>query len=77
MEMVERVARALLSADLRWKWESYDSETHDKYFAKARAAIAAMREPTAAMLEASPIHWDAAPVCDMWRAMIDAASEGK
>jgi len=72
MEMVERVARALLSADLRWKWESYDSETHDKYFAKACAAIEAMREPTEAMLWRVGMHkrdaWTRA-----WQAMIDAA----
>jgi len=71
MSMIERVEAAIQAErhkDGHWTYTDKDL---------ARAAIAAMREPTAAMLEASPIHWDAAPVCDMWRAMIDAASEGK
>ena len=44
-------------------------------FALARAAIAAMREPTDEMIDA----WIGAPgaITEGWQAMIDAALEGK
>jgi len=73
--MVERVAKAL--------WEQYSVSIHpwseakpyerEKLHADARAAIAAMREPTAAMLESA---WASALAEDadcVWRDMIDEA----
>lgn len=47
------------------------------WFDEARAAIAAMREPTALMLEQA--YWSvvAADVADVWTTMIDAALEEK
>lgn len=77
-DMVERVARAIFDAS--------DHETSD-CIDMARAAIAAMREPTAAMAEAGkvPITIVATiPPSDepkplygvqVWQAMIDAALE--
>jgi hypothetical protein len=66
-EMVERVARAIA---LHHDIDGIDSWW--KYKAGARAAIAAMREPTNAML------WDAYPeqihtAKAIWQAMIDEA----
>jgi hypothetical protein len=68
-EMVERVAVALFS--------HYMTALPDNATAIARIAIAAMREPTEAMIEAAKTnHW----TCDgetgmdgVWRDMIDAA----
>jgi hypothetical protein len=65
--MIERAARAIADAqDV--------SEPFDNYEEMARAAIAAMREPTEAMLEASPV---SGPVSIIWQNMIDAALEEK
>ena len=62
-EMIERVARAIVAAD------AMGSE------AQARAAIAAMREPTRAMADAANRATDdgAGNARTTWRAMIDAA----
>jgi hypothetical protein len=70
--MVDRVAKALQMFDP-------GKGPHDYYEGMARAAIAAMREPTADMIRAvrdkdeelrtSRHH----PVADDWRAMIDSA----
>jgi hypothetical protein len=70
--MVERVARALEdNSDLL---DPTGSEPRD-FVAVARAAIAAMREPTEVMIEAvyggHPENTRIAREC--WRAMIDAA----
>jgi hypothetical protein len=74
--MIERVARALLEHQINTgqcdpdiQWQSFIGE--------ARAAIASMREPTEAMIEAA---WNAPgdQPQSHWRAMLDAAiSEGK
>lgn len=86
-EMVDRVARALfLSAyperpgQFAMRWD-YSGEARAIWVGMAQAAIAAMRDPTDAMLIAArdwsaatygkPIRNDAAIGC--WRAMIDAA----
>ena len=67
--MVERVAQALQQ---EMGTAAFDEATS---FALARAAIAAMREPTEEMLDA----WARAPgaIKAGWQAMIDAALEGK
>ncbi len=98
MEMVERVARALMLVtakppastggpevpvlsldpdydDLPWNAEqgTLDDEiTQEAVLRLAQAAIKAMREPTAAMLDAGPgePYMDA----DVWAKMIDAAN---
>lgn len=65
MEMVERVARALAlhRHGVGGLW------TH--YTADARAAIAAMREPTAAMEEA-PLQYDAGAIMETPLGTVDA-----
>jgi hypothetical protein len=68
--MIERVAQALQ--------QEMATGTFDKpptSFALARAAIAAMREPTEEMIDA----WISAPgaIKGGWQGMIDAALEGK
>ena len=65
----ERVARALQQ---EMGTAPFDEATS---FALARAAIAAMREPTEEMTDA----WSRAPgaIKEGWQAMIDAALEGK
>lgn len=82
-EMVERVARAIqASRGPKENWERADPATRDLWLADARAAIAAMREPTESMVvdgfEAMKGDWqscrqaaDDARSC--WRKMIDAA----
>lgn len=75
--MVERVARAIFDACGKQStvivlpWEAQDQ---DDFRAIARAAIAAMREPTEAMLESvsALTMRDNTPGMD-WRLMIDAA----
>jgi predicted RNA methylase len=70
-EMIDRVARELCLA-------LYDKDTTFPMVAAqkaARAAIAAMREPTEAMIEGTNYPnttWDSGDA-DVWRAMIDAA----
>jgi hypothetical protein len=82
--MVERVARAIARAvvarsirnvselDLRSKvdilWQGHIEE--------ARAAIAAMRDPTPRMLSANRMHDTGKPL-DEWRSMIDEAMAEK
>ena len=68
--MVERVAQALQQ---EMATAAFDEPASS--FALARAAIAAMREPTKEMLDA----WISAPgaIKGGWQAMIDAALAGK
>lgn len=74
-EMVERVARAFYEAQFvnvnRIEWETRSRQGRNEYMRAARAAIAAMRDPTEAMLEAGPPepYMD----CGVWAKMIDAA----
>ena len=63
-EMVERVARAIASH------VGYADDDWFKYGPAARAAIAAMREPTEEMLKAA---YAKAFDKEIWQAMIDAA----
>jgi len=70
MNMVERVARAL-HGDVD-PWPRYGCEV---CINRARAAIAAMREPTEEMMDACTKH-GVIPIF-MWQAMIDAALEEK
>jgi DNA-binding LacI/PurR family transcriptional regulator len=90
-EMVERVARAMWERTHDGSWpEDADRTGHDNldlYREDARAAIAAMREPTEAMGKAAATHCNerlressviqsgrlSVPIFDIWRAMIDAA----
>lgn len=84
--MVERVARAMAVADgcgpddpayVRYPGgHAFGLCWRDKYAAKARAAIEAMREPTEAMRHAYPKAAFGGPFAtkeDSYRAMIDAA----
>ena len=84
-EMVERVARAIadavydaIKAALFETRENYVDQNWPKFATDARAAIAAMREPTEAMAARGydmydPEH-DSGPGPDeFWRAMIDEA----
>lgn len=65
-EMVERVV-GVLQGELRHEF------TRDDLKEAARAAIAAMRQPTAAMLSALPYPGPEDYPTASWRAMIDAA----
>lgn len=84
-EMVERVAKAI-AADESRTWSEMDGVEVAMYFSFARAAIAAMREPTEAMANAPDVyragavggHFDVCTPTDyakIWQAMIDAAIE--
>lgn len=68
--MVERVAQALDQADLE----------NPTFEAMARAAIAATRKPTLAMIEAALMGRDvtiSAAVCEnIWQVMVDASLSG-
>jgi hypothetical protein len=68
--MVKRVAQALQQEMGTARFDETAAS-----FALARAAIAAMREPTEEMMDA----WARAPgaIKAGWQAMIDAALEGK
>lgn len=69
MTMIERVARALAKADSQagTSYELTDTEA----LAFARAAIAAMREPTGEMLEA-PLQYDPLAIAETSLGTIDA-----
>jgi hypothetical protein len=68
--MLKRVAQAL-----QQEMETAPFDEPPSSFALARAAIAAMREPTDEMIDA----WIGAPgaIKEGWKAMIDAALDGK
>lgn len=91
-EMVERVARALAAAEfyqfpetdkfIEANWHQFAPELAERYRIRARAAIAAMREPTEVMVEAGyqPSGFEPSDVgvshedaSDLYQAMIDAA----
>ena len=67
--LVERVARALCE-DCGLDWETATQEGWER---QARAAIAAMREPTEAMLEAGRSTPPRTRCLEVYRAMIDEA----
>lgn len=88
--MVERVARELYEEDdpwhKAWPWPDLNPEaqggaaTADVYRRLARAAIAAMQEPTEFMANrgaSSPLNMDSdvgcCAACRVWEDMIDAA----
>lgn len=69
-EMVERVKTALANAEI----SHHRSEAcPERWEAMALAAIAAMREPTGAMLEAGSQNAGSAEAIWAWTAMIDEA----
>jgi hypothetical protein len=73
-EMIERVARVLHARD------DYDGYTWHDYIPDARAAIAAMREPTDRMVHVGTmanLRQDGFFMGGIWKNMIDAALEGK
>lgn len=91
-EMVERVARAILQvrnpgiADIPLRLLLRSTDPDETHMAEARAAIAAMREPTVKMVQAAQqeysLSWSSEPGegrdwnpadGSIWRAMIDAA----
>lgn len=76
--MIERVAFAIEAAMFAPHELPLDAELHGKYLATARAAIAVMRDPTDAMIEASNREWDGRMShrsSGAWQAMITAALE--
>jgi hypothetical protein len=79
--MRERVARAALDAYYPQSLFSLDHPEREKFRAVADAVLAAMREPTKAMVNAGyDVGYSPDPLpCDaVWKAMIDAAiREGK
>lgn len=71
-DMVGRVAMALADCAL----EPFDELSRAKYMGDARAAIAAMREPTEAMIVQGADGGGGEHIT-AWRAMIDAALQTK
>ena len=66
-DMIERVTQAIFDKDPESLFTIHQARVY------ARAAIAAMREPTKAMKEAG--FWDGNVALHTYRAMIDAALE--
>lgn len=84
MTKLEEVARAICEADNHaWPEDDYNGRFQRRAFLKqARAAIAAMREPTEAMLMAareyggaftSNVKQDCEPYLEAWQEMVDEA----
>lgn len=74
-EVVERVARAICRAGICGPKDHLDEQEDRnwrKFELEARAAIAAMREPTLKMELAAPVN-EYAEARECWQAMIDAA----
>lgn len=67
VEMVERVARAIES-----ECAGCDPRDFNPFLAAARAAIAAIRDPTEAMVEAAEASYEVQPR-KIWRVMCVAA----
>jgi hypothetical protein len=85
-DLVDRVAKAICLARFNAGtafWYMREEESKEPYRAEARAAIAAMREPTEGMIDAFHtaaylrVEWGEDPMVenseDAYRAMIDAA----
>jgi len=73
-EMIERVGLAIQD---EWQKSGMLVGSHLETEAVARAAIAAMREPTQQMLLACRAERPPARTIEDWQAMIDAALEEK
>ena len=79
MTMREKIARALFtqneSGDIAW--DTCPQEIRDEHFASADAALAALEEPTEAMIEAgyAALTDNKTDPADIFRAMIRAAGE--
>ena len=80
--IIERAARALFESQPRIeRWDDLDPNSKSIFLHKARKVIKAIREPSAAMIEAGLAECYAdwrESVCreflpDIWKAMIDAA----
>jgi hypothetical protein len=81
-EMIDRVARAILTAERDIgdnnlpPWSRAPAELKASLRRSARAVIQAMREPNAHMFDAALPHADMSTnPSKVWRAMIDAALE--
>ena len=72
-EMIERVARAIMDAD----GDPKGCEIMEYQMRRARAAIEAMREPTAAMRQAASHDLEEFDPGIAWRTMMDAALGNK
>jgi hypothetical protein len=76
-EMVERVAKALLNAEVgggEEVWRLIPEYTREFNRIHARAAISAMREPTSAMFDNAMPHMDSwSSNTEWWHKMIDGA----
>lgn len=82
-DMVKRVARIFYEAEaarrrLARPWEVIGEGWQEEFLVPARAAIAAMREPTEAMKAVESVHWGySCQVCgglkEGWQAMHDEA----
>lgn len=80
MNMIEKVARAMLNADNAdnadvVSWDELTSVKAKSYKRHAKAAILAMREPSEEMVKAADvsIHSDFYPPNITWEKMIEAA----
>lgn len=83
-EMIERVARAICTAREQnggppweyWEYQPGGKHVLNAFRDDARAAIAAMREPTTKMVEDAYYSALAEDAKGVWRDMIDAALTG-
>lgn len=80
-DMIERVAMAMYSSTglefgLQEEWKDRHDKAKDEWRHLARAAIAAMREPTETMIDAGSKEQRnilSKPIEGIWAAIIDAA----
>ena len=79
-DMIERVARAIVGVTDQ-EWEDENEAWREFYRAIARAAIAAMREPSETMVDAAWASWEdpegSKGFVGAWQAMIDIALDEK
>lgn len=73
-EMVEKVAKAMFAKGaVNVTWGGVDDLSRQMFMDFARTAIAALREPTEAMILAGVHHDNMGDMAGRWRAMVDAA----
>ena len=83
MTMLEKIARAMVAngSGNPAQWDEYSPIMKQAWLLHVRAALAAMREPSDAMLEAAlnvyPESLDDRLAEDCWQSMIDAILEGE
>jgi hypothetical protein len=71
--MIDTVANAIMHWAVPYNyWDAISEDQRERWRNAARAAIAAMREPTAAMVETT-WNMEGRPVALIWQSMVDEA----